>query len=56
VSNLGGTDLSGAHLSHTYLSDIYLGDTVNLTQEQLDETCGTQTAEVPIGLMLKRCP
>ena len=52
---LRGAHLSGASLFQANLSGANLRDIHNLTQAQLDQTCGTD-AKLPPGLTLKPCP
>ncbi|HVQ71881.1 MAG TPA: pentapeptide repeat-containing protein [Bradyrhizobium sp.] len=64
-ANLIGANLSGATLSDANLSDATLiganlrgadlRDVKNLTQGQLDQTCGTEDTKPPEGLTLKPC-
>jgi uncharacterized protein YjbI with pentapeptide repeats len=54
-AKLSDANLSNADLSNADLSNANLQDARNLTQEQLDKTCGTG-AMLPLGLTLKPCP
>jgi uncharacterized protein YjbI with pentapeptide repeats len=65
-ADLSDTDLSGADLSApdvdipgvrgAKLSGADLSRARNLTQRQLDETCGNELTRLPEGLTLKPCP
>ena len=52
---LTGAYLTGAYLTGANLSDAYLSGVRGVTQEQLDQACGTGTT-LPDGLALKPCP
>ena len=53
-AQLTGADLNSANLRGANLSNANLSNVRNLTQEQLDEACGTDT-KLPPDLTLKPC-
>jgi uncharacterized protein YjbI with pentapeptide repeats len=48
-------DVSGTTLNHTRLLGADLSNARNLTQNQLDEACGSD-AKLPEGMTLRLCP
>jgi uncharacterized protein YjbI with pentapeptide repeats len=54
-AHLDGADLTRANLKGAHLDGADLADAQSLTQEQLDQACGTDT-KLPLGLTLKPCP
>ena len=54
-ADLSGANFSGARFWHADITGADLEGATGLTQEQLDEACGTG-AKLPPGLTLKPCP
>ena len=54
-ANLGGANLRGANLRRTNLGGANLQGTKNLTQSQLDQTCGDKKTKLHEGLAIKPC-
>jgi hypothetical protein len=52
---MGGANFANANLSNANLSGAYLVTAKNLTQFQLNTTCGDATTELPKGLKLAHC-
>lgn len=52
-ANLYGANLYGAYLNEADLSGADLSGTINLTQNQIEQTYGDEQAKLPEGL---KCP